>query len=80
VETRDIAYAVDGMEMVGRLALPDGEGARPGVLIAHAGNGLDDFRNSGPIGTPSGSGTSRSRSTTTAAGSPCRNAPRSTSG
>jgi dienelactone hydrolase len=44
VETREIAYAVDGREMVGRLALPDGEGTWPGVLIAHAGNGLDDFQ------------------------------------
>jgi dienelactone hydrolase len=44
VETSDIAYAVDGREMVGRLALPDGEGSRPGVLIAHAGGGLDDFQ------------------------------------
>jgi dienelactone hydrolase len=30
--------------MVGRLALPEGEGTRPGVLIAHEGNGLDDFQ------------------------------------
>src|SRR5437660_12486215 len=30
--------------MIGRLALPDGEGRRPGVLIAHEGNGLDEFQ------------------------------------
>jgi len=38
----DIAYDVAGMTMVGRLALPDGDDQRPGVLIAHEGNGLDD--------------------------------------
>ena len=30
--------------MVGRLALPDGEGVRPAVLIAHEGPGLDDYQ------------------------------------
>src|SRR5258705_326105 len=30
--------------MIGRLALPEGEGPRPAVLIAHEGNGLDDFQ------------------------------------
>ena len=42
--TIDIAYDVDGATMIGRLALPDGEGLRPGVLIAHEGNGLDDYQ------------------------------------
>jgi dienelactone hydrolase len=42
--TRDVAYEVDGTRMVGRLALPDGDDPRPGVLIAHEGNGLDDFQ------------------------------------
>jgi dienelactone hydrolase len=45
--TRDIEYEVDGTTMIGRLALPDGDpdtGLRPGVLIAHEGNGLDDFQ------------------------------------
>jgi dienelactone hydrolase len=42
--TSDIAYDVDGSTMIGRLALPDGDGIRPGVLIAHEGNGLDDFQ------------------------------------
>jgi dienelactone hydrolase len=41
---RDIAYNVDGLTMVGRLALPPGEGKRPAVLIAHEANGLDDFQ------------------------------------
>jgi len=44
VITRDVEYEVDGTRMVGRLALPDGDGRRPGVLIAHEGNGLDDFQ------------------------------------
>src|SRR4051794_5317674 len=42
--TTDIAYDVRGTTMVGRLALPDGDDARPGVLVAHEGNGLDDFQ------------------------------------
>jgi dienelactone hydrolase len=43
-ERRDIAYEVEGLEMIGRLALPDGSDRRPAVLIAHEGNGLDDFQ------------------------------------
>jgi dienelactone hydrolase len=42
VITSDIDYQVDGTTMTGRLAVPDGPGPRPGVLIAHEGNGLDD--------------------------------------
>jgi dienelactone hydrolase len=30
--------------MIGRLALPDGDGARPAVLIAHEANGLDEHQ------------------------------------
>ena len=30
--------------MIGRLALPDGSDRRPAVLIAHEGNGLDEFQ------------------------------------
>jgi dienelactone hydrolase len=44
VTTRDVEYDADGTLMVGRLALPDGEGERPAVLIAHEGLGLDDFQ------------------------------------
>jgi dienelactone hydrolase len=40
----DIAYEVDGTEMIGRLALPDGSDERAAVLIAHEGNGLDDYQ------------------------------------
>jgi dienelactone hydrolase len=44
VKTMDIAYEASGTTMIGRLALPDGEGSRPAVLIAHEGNGLDDHQ------------------------------------
>jgi dienelactone hydrolase len=40
----DIAYEVEGSRMIGRLAVPDGSGRRPGVLIAHEGNGLDEYQ------------------------------------
>src|SRR5436305_7366477 len=46
MQTRDIEYQADGAALVGRLALPDGEGKRPAVLIAHEGPGLDDFQKS----------------------------------
>src|SRR2546423_997972 len=42
--TRDVEYVVDGATMIGRLALPDGYAKRPAVLIAHEGNGLDDYQ------------------------------------
>jgi len=41
---RDVEYDVDGVRMVGRLSLPDGDGQRPAVLIAHEGPGLDDYQ------------------------------------
>src|SRR5690348_7931996 len=44
MQIEDIAYDVEGATMVGRLARPDGPGPRPAVLIAHEGNGLDDFQ------------------------------------
>ena len=43
---RDISYEVDGRRMVGRLGIPEQRGPRPGVLIAHEANGLDDFQKS----------------------------------
>jgi len=46
VRTSDIDYAADGGTMIGRLALPEGEGKRPAVLIAHEGGGLDDYQKS----------------------------------
>jgi dienelactone hydrolase len=47
LRTRVIAYEVDGTTMEGHLAVDDGstatfEGRRPGVLVLHEGNGLDD--------------------------------------
>jgi dienelactone hydrolase len=44
--SRDIEYPADGLMMVGHLALPDLQGPRPGVLIAHEGLGLDDYQKS----------------------------------
>ena len=41
---RDIEYQADGRTMIGRLAVPDGEGPHPAVLIAHEGSGLDDHQ------------------------------------
>jgi dienelactone hydrolase len=41
VATREVIYEADGRRMIGTLALPDGAGLRPAVLIAHEGPGLD---------------------------------------
>jgi dienelactone hydrolase len=46
VITRDVAYAAEGLELIGRLAVPEGVGTLPGVLIAHEGGGLDDYQKS----------------------------------
>jgi dienelactone hydrolase len=48
VTAKDIEYSAGGLTMNGRLALPEGTGQRPGVLIAHEGNGLDEFQRSRP--------------------------------
>ena len=48
MDVRDIEYVVDGVTMVGRLAVPDGDGPVPAVLIAHEGNGLDDYQKQRP--------------------------------
>lgn len=40
--TREISYEADGRTMVGTLALPEGTGRRPGVLVCHEGPGIDD--------------------------------------
>ena len=42
MHTRDIEYQADGRRMVGHMALPDGAGSRPGVLVCHEGPGLDE--------------------------------------
>ena len=44
VTTRDIEYGADGTTMVGHLALPNGSGKRPAVLIAHDGPGLTEHQ------------------------------------
>jgi dienelactone hydrolase len=42
VTTRTVTYPADGLTMVGHLALPAGDGPRPGVLIGPEGPGPDD--------------------------------------
>ncbi|MFC5140602.1 dienelactone hydrolase family protein [Actinomycetospora rhizophila] len=44
VTTRSVSYPADGLTMVGRLALPAGDGRRPAVLIGPEGPGLNDFQ------------------------------------
>jgi dienelactone hydrolase len=40
----DVDYQAHETTMRGRLAIPDGDGPLPGVLIAHEGNGLDEYQ------------------------------------
>jgi dienelactone hydrolase len=42
VHTESIAYDVEGTRYVGYLAVAEGTGKRPGVLVCHEGNGLHD--------------------------------------
>ena len=42
VATRTISYEADGRTMIGTLAVPEGTGRVPGVLVCHEGPGLDD--------------------------------------
>jgi dienelactone hydrolase len=44
VITRPIAYDVDGEQMTGHLARPEGEGPWPVALLGHDGVGLDDYQ------------------------------------
>ncbi|HET9733400.1 MAG TPA: dienelactone hydrolase family protein [Acidimicrobiales bacterium] len=44
MDVRDVEYEVDGTTMVGRVAVPDGDGRRPGVIISPEANGLDDHQ------------------------------------
>jgi dienelactone hydrolase len=48
VTSRDVEYELDGVTYNGRLAVPDGDGPRPGVLIAHEANGLDPVQRARP--------------------------------
>jgi dienelactone hydrolase len=41
---REVEYEAGGVTMRGRLAVPDGSGPFPGVLVAHEANGLDEFQ------------------------------------
>jgi dienelactone hydrolase len=43
-KTFDVSYEAEGVTMVGRMAVPDGSGLRPGILIAHEATGLDDHQ------------------------------------
>ena len=42
VITRTVEYPADGLTMIGHLAVPAGDGPRPGVLIGPEGPGLSD--------------------------------------
>lgn len=42
MQTEEISYDADGMQAVGYLAVPDGTGPVPGVLVCHEGPGIDD--------------------------------------
>lgn len=44
----DLGYEAEGRAMVGRLAMPDGGGPVPAVLVAHGAPGLDAFCRSRP--------------------------------
>ena len=66
VITRRVEYRADGKMMIGHLALPAGDGARPGVLVGHEGTGLNDFQRQRPTDSPN-MGMLRSRWTITAA-------------
>ena len=46
VSTRAISYEADGRTMIGNLAVPEGSGRTPGVLVCHEGPGLDDYARS----------------------------------
>jgi dienelactone hydrolase len=44
MKVRDVHYEADGLRLVGRLAVPDGDGPFAGVLSAHEANGNDDVQ------------------------------------
>jgi dienelactone hydrolase len=44
VHVREVRYEADGRQLAGTLALPDGPGPFPAVLIGHEGPGLDDIQ------------------------------------
>lgn len=44
ITTREVAYDVDGLNMIAHLAQPDGPGPWPAVLIGHDGVGLEEYQ------------------------------------
>lgn len=42
MHSEEIEYHIDGVRYVGHLALPDGDDARPAVLVCHEGPGMTD--------------------------------------
>ena len=44
VQVRQLEYQANGLALHGTLAVPDGAGPFPGVLIGHEGPGLDDIQ------------------------------------
>ncbi len=42
MQSEDIEYFIDDVRYVGHLAVPDGDGLRPAVLVCHEGPGLTD--------------------------------------
>ena len=42
MKTETLAYNADGADMIGMLALPDGGGAHPAVLVCHEGPGISE--------------------------------------
>lgn len=42
MESHDIEYDLDGIRYVGHMAVPDGEGLRPAVLVCHEGPGMTE--------------------------------------
>ncbi|MEI8238043.1 MAG: dienelactone hydrolase family protein [Actinomycetota bacterium] len=42
MHSEDIEYVIDGIRYVGHLAVPDGDGPRPAVLVCHEGPGMTD--------------------------------------
>ena len=43
ITVSDLGYEAEGRAMIGRLALPAGEGPVPAVLVAHGAGGLDEY-------------------------------------
>jgi dienelactone hydrolase len=42
MQSEEIEYHIDGVRYLGHLALPDGDDARPAVLVCHEGPGMTD--------------------------------------